>query len=265
MQAHRRRLAREKCADIIIQHWKKFTKIYQLDRTGEIERSLYRAFTEWLQSDRGLIDFLNMFGHYPLLTQTHGFVTFRRMIDMGLLSLHGGGQLVACASSIDFFGTPMNPFEALGEIAREHKVLGKLHNTLREVDAPLYSYLNKNAHEELLRKLSICLPSQLAEKLVSTPFFTHQTGEETYETLKRISPDSLRKTLARAKETLKSRRQAKGPHPTVDYIVVEKDRICILTEVPETISPEWKDYCDLFVFHGRDGTFSVQPARTAPA
>jgi len=247
---------KEKCRKLISNYWKDFTEIYHLDEV-ETEDPLYPFFTEWLESDQGMIEFLDNFGHAALASRENALVGFRRMVDLGLLMLHTGRDYVFNVSERAVLNR--DPYEALGEIARNHKIFGKLDAVLSETDAPLYAESNKAAYEELLRKLSF-VPQSLAKKLAETPLLTYQSPLDRSGTLPYVSTRSLKETLAEAKKRLTGPRKGRLYLP-ISEIVIEGDRICIVTNEPEEISSVWKDNCDLYVVRREHEKGVVFPMR----
>lgn len=241
VQAHRHRpLALNKCSDIISSHWKTFSDLYQLDKV-ETELPYHQFLTDWL-SNEGLLDFLDTFSEAPLRSESEALVTFRRMLDLAMLSMETGYALRIFTTNIEFTGTAIDPTEALGEIVMAHKLLSKLHGTIREVDAPLYAYINSKSNV----KLRSILPAILADELATIPFFKHQSAKETSETLRYISNSSLQKTIDDAKKSIRKRKKG-YLHIPIYKIVVEGDKVTVVTEDPDSISADWKNNCNLCV------------------
>jgi hypothetical protein len=72
--------ARDRCADLLTKDWKKFTELYEIDK----HNVAYLAFTYWLTSTEGAMQFLDTFGHYPLISEGAALMTFRRTTDIAI-------------------------------------------------------------------------------------------------------------------------------------------------------------------------------------
>jgi DNA-binding Lrp family transcriptional regulator len=254
-------MARVKCGSTILEYWRKFTAIYELDKV-QTEPRFYEYITNWFESDEGLLEFLDTFGAWPLAGEGAALGTFRRMIDLALLHRHGAsvpiipgfGKIrygrLGDSSKPEWYSemSTRNPYLALAEIAAKHEMFSKLDAVLREVDAPLREYHNRLAHDELVPKLRVPLREDIAEKLAVTPFFIDKSTSDTgvsSQTLSLISPDSLADFGAE--------------------IVIEADRVSITTDDPDRINPLWKDYCDVYVLPARSGVKARRiPAKRKP-
>jgi len=263
-----RALSLGQCKKGVMDGWKKFTEIYGLDKVERVyPEDLHTVFTDWLSSDDGLTDFLKEFGHYPLTGETAALVTFRRAIDLGLAELHGLPPRYV-ESWDEYYQTASNardPYLALANIATEHPKLAKLHTTLRQVDAPLYRYLNQVARDEFARNLSMFLPKVIAERLADTPLLVFETAEGIKNLPARVSQDSLKKTLRRMERQVRHQLASRKWHPKGGYvippepeIVIGKGQVSIVTWEPDIISPEWKKRCDLFVPREKGGKVWIE-------
>jgi len=225
-----------KCRETISGYWERFTEIYQLDKV-ETDEPFYQSFTQWLTTDEGVLHFLDTFGAWPLAGRAAALGTFRRMIDLALLRLHGAWLEILPAYGVEHTrddwirsADSQNPYQALGELAARHKKLRKLDTILQEVDVPLYAYLEKTARDELVQELSLPLGEATARKLAVTPFFADQKmsrADVSSQTLGLLSPNAFFDIGAR--------------------IWIKPDRVSIETDNPDKINPAWKDYCDLDV------------------
>jgi len=227
----------EKCRRTIMDHWTKFTEIYGLDKV-RTEEPAYQPFTNWLESNEGLLEFLDTFGSWPLAGEIAAFGTFRQMIDLGLLRRHGAllpilpavGEIECNLGEWVMSAGPKNPYLALGEIASKHETFGKLDSVLRKVNAPIFKYYDKVAYEELVEKLSVPLGKAIATKLAVTPFYTDRKMPDigiSLENLAFLSPDSLFDSGTR--------------------ITIKADKVSVETFDPDEINAEWKEYCELHV------------------
>jgi DNA-binding transcriptional ArsR family regulator len=254
-QARRQPLVLQRCRETISKAWKTFTELYSLDNV-KTEFPCYEFLTDWLESDEGLLDFLDTFEDAPLRNEEEALVTFRRMIDWSILNAHTGFRLKLFTSKIERTGITMDPTEALAEIVKSHKLLSTLDEKVRDVDAPLYAYLNKES-VETLRKM---LPSSIADKLAPIPLFKDQGAQEIAETLRYISPSSIHTALEEAEESIRKRR--KDLHYLAIYkIVVQGDKVSIITEDPGAISSRWKESCDLYILRKEENKVIVQLER----
>jgi hypothetical protein len=243
------------CRKLISKYWEAFTEIYHLDEV-ETDGPLYAQFTEWLESDVGMIDFLDTFGASAIANRQTALISFRRMVDYGLLALHSGRSYVFYLPYESSVGG-REPYAALGEIAREHKLFGKLHAVLRETDGPLYSEINKEAYEEVRRKLS-ALPESVAKQLAETPLFSHESVMDNADTLSHFVEKPLKQALAAARKELTERKSKKGfLFFPIYWIVIDEGRVCIVTDEPDSLSSVWKDNCELFVLH-EEGSKSIR-------
>jgi hypothetical protein len=120
-----------------------------------------------------------------------------------------------------------DPYGVLGKLAVNHAKFQKLDVTLLEVDAPLTSYMEKAAHDELVQKLSIPLGNDIARKLAVTPFFTHK---------------SMPKSSV-SREILKLVSGSIFDHGS--KIWIETKKVIIETFYPDKINPEWRNNCEL--------------------
>jgi len=247
VQAHRQPLALQRCGEMISKAWKTFTELYSLDNV-KTEFPYYEFLTDWLKSDVGLLDFLNVFGPAPISSEQRALLTFRRMIDLSILNFNSGYELPTFTSKIELAGATVDPTEALAEIVRSHKLLSQLHEAIREVDGPLYAYINN----ESIEKVRSLLPHSVADKLAATPFFKDQLAKEAGETLLYISETSLDKTLEEVEANMKRKLRKGVWRILIHKIVIDRDRVSIVTEKPESISTKWREYCDLY-FLRRDG------------
>jgi hypothetical protein len=242
----------DKCRAIILENWKRFTDTYELDKV-KMKQPSYRFFTEWLESDKGTLDFLDTFGAWPLAGRAAALETFRRMMDLALIRLHGAWMPTLPAYGVEQYGgewlrslDPQNPYQALAEIASKHEKFHKLDAIMQEVDSPLHLYLEKTAREELVEKLSVVLGQTIARKLAVTPFFKDQGPLS-------IGVSSLNLNLL-------------SPDALFDYgssIWIKSKGVTIQTDDLNRIriNPEWTEYCDLEVPDHRTGEFMRIPAR----
>jgi len=241
--------ALDECKARISQYWRAFTDIYELDSV-ETEGDAYREFTKWLESGKGTLEFLDTFGAWPLAGRAAALGTFRRMIDLSLLRRHGAWFEILPAFGVrhvqtDWFLDPDNPYQALGEIATRHEKFQKLDGILREVDAPIDAYLNRAAYEELIQKLEVPLGETMAKKLAAIPFFKKRKASGigvSSEILTLLSPNAF--------------------FDLGTTISVEPERVIIGTDDPQSINPEWKDYCDVEVYDTRGKIKTILAKKT---
>lgn len=242
-------LAIGECQKIILPYWKIFTEIYHLDKV-KTKTSAYKEFTKWLESDNGTLHFLDTFGAWPLAGRGAALGTFRRMIDLALLRHHGAWIQILQPFSVQYkqgeWQFPIeNPYQALAEIAVNHEEFKHLDEVLKKVDEPLNQYLDEVTRDELIKKLTPILGEKTSKKLSTTPFFTHEKTPKigtSSEILNLFSPDIL--------------------FNVGTGIKTEEDRVIIATDDPDSINPEWKEYCDLYVIRGKKP--KRIPARRVP-
>jgi hypothetical protein len=254
LEGSAKRAAIDRCKSQIVKGWRKLVELYKLEQA----RSEY--ITKWLETDEGVFDFLEAFGHNSMESERSMLLSCRRMFDLALLSMHTGSASPFPSLTDAETGEYFEPSEAIATIATNHILLSKLHDVLIELDAPLYSFINKESTE----KLRAILPQPIAEKLATSPFFKHQTGAETGEALRYISTSSLQDTLEESKRSIKKRKNQKNRlHFAIYEIVIERGRVTIITEDPENISTTWKAYCDLCILKKKRNqiTVRIEPAR----
>lgn len=258
LQGRPRELAIERCRKRILGTWKKFTELYALDKV-QTDWPAYQFFTEWLESDEGVLHCLDT---QILTDEAEPLIAFRRMIDQGILLIESTGEFEP--TSLDEREWKRWPYMMLAEIAIKHPELRKLHSTLREVDAPLYAHLKSHHVMEMVAFLSKAVPVPVAKKLATTPLFEEYTAGMIDRTRYYITSKSLAETLRDAKKSLGERKQRQlqakpgqeeetaledilaGMIIPIDVVVVEERRLTIVTEDPNQISPEWRQYCDIY-------------------
>jgi DNA-binding PadR family transcriptional regulator len=230
LASRRETLAMEKCAKSVMGYWKKFNQIYRLDKVKP--RLLYDGFTEWLNSDDGILQFLRMFGVWPLSGEGAGLSTFRRMVDLALLYRHGEWLpiLPVAGEKHDKNESPTfsdrDAFRILGEIASRHHGFRKLDAVLQDVDSPFYDYLSESARHQLFEKLRVPLGNTIAKRLAATPLLKDE-GERGWQT----ATEGTEKLVSSL--------------PSAEFgaeILVESDRVIIITPYPEMISDEWRKH-----------------------
>jgi len=238
--------ALDECKARILQYWRVFTEIYELDSV-ETEGDAYREFTKWLESDKGTLEFLDTFGAWPIAGRAAGLGTFRRMIDLSLAIRHGAWLQALPASGVEYaYGEwlkdPKSPYRALAEIAVQHEKLRKLDRTLRETDAPLNAYLEKAAYNDVVEELRVPLGQEVAERLARTPLLSGKRPVNvSSQILGYFSKDSF--------------------FNEITWIRVEAGRVVILTDDRDEISEQWKEYCDVEVLDARTLRIRRIPAR----
>jgi DNA-binding Lrp family transcriptional regulator len=241
----------ERCRRKIIAPWKTFTQLYELDKV-QTDWPAYQSFTEWLESDEGILHFLDTFGTWPLADEAAALYTFRRMMDLALLRRHGAWLAAIPAFGVEYVhgkwanvslqgkrvsrtwfkgewlrsSEHENPYMALAEIAANHEKFQKLDSILPEVDRPIDEHLNRIAYAEIVEKLKAPLGEIIAKKLAATPFFKERSASSVG-----VSSE-IRRFLSR--------------DAFIDFfnaIFVEGNRVIIATDEPDRINPEWKEYC----------------------
>lgn len=254
--------AKAKFRPLIVDYWKTFTEIYRLDEV-ETEEPLYRLFTEWLKSDQGMVKVLDDFGHAAFANKGYALITFRRMVDIGLLTVLVGRNFAFYLSDRSVAGR--DPYQALGEIALRDKLFGKLHAVFRETDAPLRSEINKAMYEELHEKLP-SIPEPLAKQLAETPFFRYLSTLENSGVFPCIAARPLQKALDQMKSALTEHSDEDMNEDHMDellsvslsQIVINGDRVCLVTEDPGSIDSLWKDNFDVYWVSGQGKNVNVE-------
>jgi hypothetical protein len=178
------------------------------------------------------------------------------MMDLALLRLHGAWLPILPAYGDKQYGGELftsldsgSPYRALAEIASKHEKFRKLDAIMQEVDAPLHLYLERDARDELVEKLSVVLGQATARKLAVTPFFKDRKRWSIG-----VSSENLSLFLPGALFDIGS------------CIWIKSDGVAIQTDDfnRSRINPEWTDYCDLEVVDHRTGKFMTIPARRRP-
>jgi DNA-binding Lrp family transcriptional regulator len=222
--------ALNECEKRITQYWKMFTEAYLLDRV-KTEGDAYSDFTKWLESDKGILEFLDTFGPWPLAGTAAGLGTFRRMIDLALAIRHGAWLQILPASGVEhahgeWWKDPGSPYHALAEIALHHEGLRKLDTVLRETDARLNAYLEKTAYADVVEKLRVPLGQEVAEELAKTPLF------------KKEKPANVSSEIHSyfLKDSFINR---------ASCIEIEDGKVVFWTDEPRKVSDQWKRYCEV--------------------
>jgi hypothetical protein len=232
LEGNAKRLAIERCRRKIVGPWKTFTLLYELDKV-QTDWPAYEFFMEWLQSDEGILHFLDTFGTWPIASEAAALYTFRRMIDLALLRRHGAWLTTLPAFGVEYTDREWlkshdreNPYVALAELAANHEKFQKLDSILREVDGPIEEHIDRIAYAEIVEKLKAPLGETIAKKLAVTPFFKERNASG-------IGVSSeIRRFLSRG--------------AFIDFfnaIFVEGNRVIIATDEPDRINPEWKEHC----------------------
>jgi DNA-binding Lrp family transcriptional regulator len=222
--------ALNECEKRISQYWKMFTDAYQLDKV-KTEGDAYSEFTKWLESDKGILEFLDTFGPWPLAGTAAGLGTFRRMVDLALAIRHGAWLQILPASGVEhahgeWWKDPGSPYRALAEIAFQHEGLRKLDAVLRETDTPLNMYLEKAAYADVVEKLRVPLGQEVAEQLAKTPLFKNQEpANVSSEIHSYFLKDSF---INRA-----------------SCIEIEGGKVVFWTDEPRKVSNQWKRHCEV--------------------
>ncbi len=236
-------LVLERCEKVISERWNTFSKLYHLDKVKTEEMPAHELLTDWLKEE-GLLDFLDTFEGAPLRSETEAFIVFRRMIDLAMLDMHTGYRMPVFTSRIELADWSINPSEALAEIITSHKLLSRVNDALRVADAPLYAYINKDSVE----KLRQFLPRSVGDKLAENSFFDGSDASAIGDALRYTSIESLSTAMEIMEKLVRSRKHEKGMLQIPSFkIVRDGEKVCILTEDPESISAKWKEYCYLYV------------------
>ena len=226
--------ARNKCSEHVSEYWAEFTRIYGLDRI-EGRESSYREFTKWLQSDKGLLNFLDTFGSLPLTGRTNALITFRSMVEISLLmrqmtSLTFAPDLLLLEYSANSKSHVREAYRELGELAARHQKFRNLDLALFDVNVPLLDHMEKEARRELMERLTPALGRAVASKLSSIPIVDGKDESKYPASLATglLHPDSF--TVAGTQ------------------LVIGPERVTIETVYPNQIRSEWKEHCQLDVW-----------------
>ena len=251
--------ALEKCEEKISKYWKIFTQIYQLDKV-KTERPIYQSFTEWLNSDEGLLNFLDAFGCASLTSELDALINFARMMEFSLLINQMGWLPVRGIPQIEyvahvFLGTSMpilqdvaGQYYELGELAANHERYGKLDSILFEVNRPWQNYLAEEARQRFIARIGPILGHSVAKRLSSIPILEEW---QKYQNLfagsaANLALDALRDD-AIADEGIQ--------------LVIEDKKVTIRTNDSNAIRSEWKEYCDLEVLPKEGSRISAKRRR----
>lgn len=235
---------------LIEDYWKTFTEVYRLDKV-ETEEPLYTLFTKWLKSDQGMVKVLDDFGHAAFANKGYALITFRRMVDIGLLTVLVGRAFAFYESDRSVAGR--DPYQALGEIAVRHELFGKLYAAFRETDALIQPQINKVLYEEIHEKLPT-IPEHLAKQLAVTPFYRYLSTMQNAGVFRCIAEKSLPEALAEIKSILADHTDEDMTEEdmnllftvSISHIVINGDRVCLVTEDLERIDSLWRDNFDVY-------------------
>jgi DNA-binding Lrp family transcriptional regulator len=262
LQGHAKKAAIERCKRKIVGPWKTFALLYELEEV-QTDWPAYYFFTEWLESDDGILHFLDTFGIWPMAGEPAAIYTFRRMIDLALLRRRGAWLTALPAFGVEYVHGEWvddkwlegewvrsseyeNPYMALAELAANHEKFQKLDLILREVDRPIEEYFDRTAYAEIVEKLKAPLGETVAKKLAATPFFKERNASSTgvsSEIRRSLSPDAFINFYS--------------------SITVKPDRVIIGTDDPDGINPEWKEHCYVDVYDPNGLVERIPPKRAS--
>jgi len=136
------------CQRLLLQGWDTFSELYQLPKSSDPLRA-------WIKSEQGLKDLLTFFGHTFLNTQAQIVLAYRRMIDLGIslwqadivsafimLAYYPNVSIVRGKEQTEVknFGDALRQ---LGTMTAELARFRKLHDAIKEANAPLLDWLKR--------------------------------------------------------------------------------------------------------------------------
>jgi hypothetical protein len=223
-------------------------------------KSKYNFIKNWLESDEGIIETLQTFGHTILESESYALIAYRQMLDIGVILVQSDDDFILVGK-----GTPRqsanfaHALTYLARIALEHPVLRKLHEAAREVDGPLYRHIKAEEFEKTVARLSKSCPPNVARKLAMTPFFRKYPVGLMKLTEAHFVDEPLQEVISQQVEAVKEAvrwenrknfalRNSKrasvtsvqvSHHPSIQKVIFEPHRYDIVTNDPAEISAEW--------------------------
>jgi len=237
------RPALEKCRKILQQYYQNFLELYELV-PSENDSSFFKHFSQNLITNETILSILKFFGSYPLDGESQAFLTFRRMIDIGLILRGSKQQYIQMMWDIE--GVNTWSFDIFAQLALKRKDFQELYRKIEKTDKRLFDHLKSNYYKELTEFLSEAVDEKIAEKLVDTPIIKGLSKEHASRGIyAHISKKPLREVVIEAERNFE-------PHigkkwiPSISILVVHEGRLCIVASKPDEINSEWKRYSDLY-------------------
>jgi hypothetical protein len=252
--------ALNECQLRLSKYWDIFWELYEFDLVKD--RTLrHRFLRNWIASTEGISEILGTFGHTPLEGEAQALIAFRRMLDIGIILVQSEDDFALTKiGSLQQSANFVQALTYLAGIAIDHPRLRKLHDVIREVDGPLYSRIKSEAFERTAARLSRSVPEPIARKLAMTPFFRdyplalmdltdhHIVDSPVEDVILAATRDikqarewdrNSKKELKMATKNGKELTLQVINRPSIQKIVLETDRLSIVTSNPNVISREW--------------------------
>jgi len=254
-----RDFALAECQRKLSSYWNVFWKLYEFDLSTH-GSAMKRFVRRWMRSDEGIIETLRTFGPSMLEGESQALIAFRRMLDIGIILVQSEGDFVLNKLGIIQPSTNFtSALTYLARIALDHPKLRKLHDTIREIDGPLYSRIRSDEYNQTVVRLSTSTSAKVAQKLAMTPFFRDNPlgvmgmlerhfVDTPLDKVVRDAVGEIKRAVR--KEKLDARKLEKSAkrgatiiraiyHPSVQKVVLEPGRYRIVTSDPGAISDEW--------------------------
>ncbi len=253
-----RRWALTECQRRFSSYWDIFWKLYEFDLSRH-KTLTDRFLRHWIRSDEGIVEILRNFGSSPLEGESQALIVFRRMLDIGVILVQSEGDFV-----LNKLGTVLqstnftSALTYLGKLALNHPRLRTLHETVREIDGPLYSRIKSDAFTQTVVRLSKSSSEEVSRRLAVTPFFRdfplsvmdmtdHLFVDDPLDEVVENAVEGVRRAVKIEKRDTRSlKKSAKRKpsiqvihYPVVQKVVLEPAGYRIVTNDPAAISEEW--------------------------